>query len=139
MSFYYTNEKKNICSFFNTKNFLFYVNHSLGRKKILYQGLDEIKTKIVKKFGVHVCIFQSTAGNKQVELKLLFGVIIEPKQEVCNQINLCKNLFANTFSKVLKLYLQKNHKYQRVSFRSTCWPFQIGYEGDFWSLCTATF
>ena len=63
--------KKNIFSFFDTKNFLVYVVRGQFSekswkkfKKKIYQGLDEIKTKIVKNFGVHICIFQSTAGDQ---------------------------------------------------------------------------
>ena len=33
-------------------------------KKLLYYGFNEIITEIVKKFGVHSCIFQSTAGDQ---------------------------------------------------------------------------
>ena len=63
--------KKNVFSFFSTKNFLVYVVRGQFSekswkkfKKNFYQGLDEIKTKIVKKFGVHICIFQRTAGDQ---------------------------------------------------------------------------
>ena len=64
-------KKKNIFSFFDTKNFLVYVVRGQFSekswkkfKKKIYQGLDEIKTKIVKKFGVHICILQRTAGDQ---------------------------------------------------------------------------
>ena len=33
-------------------------------KKFLHEGLNGIKIKIVKKFGVCICIFQSTAGDQ---------------------------------------------------------------------------
>ena len=56
---------------FNTKNFFVYVDRGQFSKKswkkfkkLLYKGLDGIKTKIVKKFGVHICIFQRTAGDQ---------------------------------------------------------------------------
>ena len=64
-------KKKNIFLFFNTKNFLVHVIRGQFSekswkkfKKKIYKSLDEIKTKIVKKFGVHICIFQRTAGDQ---------------------------------------------------------------------------
>ena len=36
-------------------------------KKKVYKVLDEIKTKIIKQFGVHICIFQRTAGDQYQE------------------------------------------------------------------------
>ena len=57
--------------FFNTKNFLVYVVRSQfsekswkNFKKIFYYGLDEIQINIVMKFGVHIYIFQRTAGDQ---------------------------------------------------------------------------
>ena len=64
--------------FFGTKNFLAYVVWGQFSKKcwkkfkkLLYYGLDEILIKIVKKFGVHSCIFQSTTD----EVGLMFVVL----------------------------------------------------------------
>ena len=64
--------------FFGTKNFLAYVVRGQVSKKcwkkfkkLLYYGLDEILIKIVKKFGVHSCIFQSTTD----EVGLMFVVL----------------------------------------------------------------
>ena len=72
-------KKKYIFSFFNTKNFLVYVDRGQffkkswkKFKKLLYQGLDVIKTKVVKKFGVHIQIFQSTAGDLDYLMQMIY-------------------------------------------------------------------
>ena len=64
-------KKKAFLFFFNAKNFLVHVDRGQFSKKswkifknIYHLGLDGIKIKIVKKFGVHICIFQSTAGDQ---------------------------------------------------------------------------
>ena len=52
--FYYKDEKKNIFSFFKTKNFLVHVNCSQFSKKSwkkFKKILDGIESKIFKKFG----------------------------------------------------------------------------------------
>ena len=36
----------------------------IGEPDSEYSTATEIKTKIVKKFGVHICIFQSTVGDQ---------------------------------------------------------------------------
>ena len=72
--------------------------------------------------------------SKQETLRRPWGILQARDREAQN------NNGAKLFLK-----LNSNSNYRIVASRSTSrlvtmsWPFQIAYEGDFWSLCTVTF